>query len=151
MSLDVYLELPGAGIPVRQAIFIRDNGGNREISRAEWDAIYPGREPSVVTISGDSEGSEVYWANITHNLGKMASEAGIYEALWRPEEIAAKKAADLIGILADGLGTLKSNPEKFKAFNPANGWGDYGGLVSFVEKYLTACKENPEALIRVSR
>jgi hypothetical protein len=27
---------------------------------------------------------EMYSANITHNLGDMASEAGIYEALWRP-------------------------------------------------------------------
>ena len=27
----------------------------------------------------------VFDANITHNLGKMAGEAGIYEALWHPE------------------------------------------------------------------
>lgn len=151
MSLDVYLELPGAGIPAREAIFIRDGGENREISRAEWDALHPGREPAVVTIGGDTEGSEVYWANITHNLNKMAAEAGIYEALWRPEEIAAKKATDLIGPLADGLGLLKANPEKYKAFNPSNGWGDYDGLVSFVEKYLAACRENPDATVRVSR
>jgi hypothetical protein len=26
-------------------------------------------------------------ANITHNLGKMAGEAGIYEACWRPGEL----------------------------------------------------------------
>ena len=30
---------------------------------------------------------EVYGANITHNLGKMAAEAGIYEALWRPYQL----------------------------------------------------------------
>jgi hypothetical protein len=26
----------------------------------------------------------VYNANITHNLGKMAEKAGLYETLWRP-------------------------------------------------------------------
>ena len=31
---------------------------------------------------------EVYSANITHNLGGMAREGGIYQACWRPEEIA---------------------------------------------------------------
>lgn len=33
---------------------------------------------------------EGYSANITHNLGAMAEAAGIYLALWRPEEIGIK-------------------------------------------------------------
>ncbi len=33
----------------------------------------------------------VYDANITHNLGKMAGQAGIYEALWTPQEINKRK------------------------------------------------------------
>ena len=28
--------------------------------------------------------------NITHNLGSMAAAAGIYKALWRPEELFEK-------------------------------------------------------------
>ena len=39
---------------------------------------------------------EGYSSNITHNLGAMAREAGIYEACWRPEEIGITKAAQLI-------------------------------------------------------
>ena len=31
--------------------------------------------------------TQVFSANITHNLGKMADEAGIYKALWRPDEV----------------------------------------------------------------
>jgi len=38
----------------------------------------------------------VYDANITHNLGEMADEAGVYKHLWRPEEIGLTKAAELI-------------------------------------------------------
>lgn len=29
---------------------------------------------------------ELFEANITHNLNKMAKEVGIYEYLWRPDE-----------------------------------------------------------------
>lgn len=31
-------------------------------------------------------GETLYSRNITHNLGRMAQAAGIYECLWRPEE-----------------------------------------------------------------
>lgn len=93
----------------------------------------------------------VYDANITHNLGTMAHEAGIYKHLWRPEEIGITKAEQLIEPLKNGLELLESDPERFKAFNPENGWGSYEGLVRFVQKYLEACKENPDATIDVSR
>ena len=94
---------------------------------------------------------EVYEDNITHNLGKMAEEAGIYKILWRPEEIGAKKAINIIVSLQIGLETLKTDPKRFKQFNAEDGWGKYENFVSFVEKYLVACKENPEAIIEVSR
>ena len=41
-----------------------------------------------------------YSANITHNLGKMAEEAGIYKHLWRPEEIGITKAWSGLNIRA---------------------------------------------------
>jgi hypothetical protein len=94
--------------------------------------------------------TEIYSANITHNLCKMASECGIYEALWRPEEINISKAEQLIVPLTKGLELLKSDPERFKKFNASNGWGRYEHFVPFVEKYLEACKENPDATISVS-
>jgi hypothetical protein len=93
----------------------------------------------------------VYNANITHNLGKMASEAGIYGALWRPEEINAKKAEDIIELLEVGLTRLKSIPEYFEKFNSSNGWGMYEHFVPFVENYLSACKKYPKSLIKASR
>lgn len=148
MSLDVYLELPGQCGERRQAIFIREDGQNKEIDRAEWDRRYPDREPVTAEIGG---GQEVYSANITHNLNTMADAAGIYQHLWRPEEVGVKIAADLIGPLSDGLGALKKDPEKFQAFNPPNKWGDYEGLVTFVEQYLAACKKYPTASVRASR
>lgn len=94
---------------------------------------------------------EVYTANITHNLGAMAKEAGIYRALWRPEEINAVFAKDITDALARGLDKLKSDPEKYKTFDAENGWGIYEHFVPFVEGYLQACTENPDAVIEVSR
>ena len=101
------------------------------------------------TYTEDDE--QVYWANITHNLGKMASEAGIYEALWRPEEIGKTKASEIVELLKKGLADLKARPEHFKKFNSPNGWGTYKHFVPFVQKYLEACKEYPDAVIEVSR
>jgi hypothetical protein len=95
--------------------------------------------------------TEVFDYNITHNLNKMAGEAGIYECLWRPDEIGISKAEQLIELLRAGLDLLEGDPERFKGFNPANGWGDYDGLVRFVKAYLRACEENPDATISVSR
>ena len=95
MSLDVYLVMKcqkqkktGSGI------FIRENGQTKEISEEEWNQKFPDREPVKVTL--DEESDYVYSANITHNLTKMADEAGIYECLWRPEEIGITKAGQLI-------------------------------------------------------
>lgn len=121
------------------------------------------------TYTEDTE--QVYWANITHNLNTMASEAGIYEALWRPhrlkegynisendhqaewkfEEENTTLAKDIIPLLEKGLSDLKTRPEYFEKFNSPNGWGMYEHFVSFVEKYLEACKEYPDAIIEVSR
>lgn len=93
----------------------------------------------------------LYNANITHNLGRMAEEAGIYEELWRPEEIGITKAHQLIQPLTDGLTLLKGDPARFQAFDAPNGWGLYVHFVPWVERYLEACKEFPEADVHVSR
>lgn len=150
MSLDVYLKLNGSANQQESGkIFIRENGQNKEISRAEWNERFPDREPFVAVAEVESD--EVYSNNITHNLNTMADEAGIYKHLWRPDEIGITKAEQLIEPLSIGLALLKSDPERFKKFNPKNGWGTYEGLVGFVESYLTACELYPTAEVSVWR
>lgn len=95
--------------------------------------------------------TEIYSANITHNLNVMSKEAGIYKHLWKPEELGITTAGQLIEPLTAGLALLKSDPERFKKFNPKNLWGEYANLVQFVEEYLNACISEPEAKIEVSR
>lgn len=115
---------------------------------------------------------DVFDGNITHNLGKMALAADIYEALWRPyklhpeyktelendsdaeydfEESHTMYARDVIKVLEGGLQKLKKSPDKYKKYNAPNGWGSYKYFVPFVEAISKACEENPDAEIYVSR
>jgi len=93
--------------------------------------------------------TEVFSGNVTHNLGEMAKAAGIYRCLWRPQENGYQYAEEIIEPLEKGLALLRSDPERFKKFNPPNGWGSYEVLVHFVENCLQACKENPDAEITI--
>ena len=114
---------------------------------------------------------EVYSANITHNLGKMAAEAGIYEALWRPyqlkpgydipeddydaeykyEEANPVKAHEIIAIIEKGLEDMKKRPKRYEKFNSPNGWGMYHNFVPWIERYLKALKEYPESFVECDR
>ena len=95
--------------------------------------------------------TEVYTANITHNLNKMAEAAGIYTILWRPEEGGYTHAKDLIEPLRIGIDILRRDVRYFESFNPPNGWGSYSTLVEFATEYLAACEANPDAVVSVSR
>lgn len=94
---------------------------------------------------------DLYDANITHNLAPMAREAGIYEYLWRPEELGIETAAELIEQLCSAVEMMELDPGRFKAFNPSNGWGSYEGFVAFVRAYLQACQTHPKAKVYASR
>jgi hypothetical protein len=104
-----------------------------------------------LTYEEDGNTITVYDANITHNLGKMADAAGIYEACWRPEEKGWTQAKDIAPILEEGLQRLKDQPEYFQQFNSPNGWGLYEHFVPWIERYLAACKQYPNAAIGVWR
>jgi len=151
MSLDVYLSQKGANVPKSSSgIFIRENGETKEITVQEWNEKFPDKDP-VKLQSQQYETDEVYSANITHNLGKMAEEVKIYKYLWRPDELGITKAKELIEPLREGLHKLKLEPDKYREFNPDNGWGTYEVLVKFVENYLNACYNYPNAEVSVSR
>lgn len=103
----------------------------------------------VVVVSDEVITTEVFSANITHNLNTMAELAGLYEHLWHPE--VTTNASELIKPLAEGLIELISDPDKYRKLNPANGWGKYEDLVNFVTKYLGACVRYPDSKVNVSR
>jgi hypothetical protein len=105
--------------------------------------------------------TSVWTRNITHNLGAMAKAVVVdpdkdipltlYDVLWRPEEHDLVLAHEIVDYLDLGWNMLMAEPEKYKAFNPENGWGNYEGLCDFVYHYRNACWDNPFAELSVSR
>ena len=99
----------------------------------------------------------VFSSNITHNLNSMAAAIvlsnglTLYQILWRPDEHGLKFANEISDLLDEGWNTLLADPEKYKKYDPPNGWGSYEGLCDFVYRYRNACWDNPDAELRVSR
>lgn len=91
--------------------------------------------------------TEVFGRNITHNLTDMARAVGLYEYLWRPEDLGITFASQLIEPLAKGLELLKRDKDDLLQYNAPNGWGNYENLLEFVEKYQAACVEYPDATV----
>lgn len=151
MSLDVYLKLPGVAVKraPTERIFVRRGGATVEVTQAEWREENPGRE--AVMMLDEIDERYVYDANITHNMGRMARECGLYEPMWEAQDKGLTHASQLIEPLREGLARLIAEKDRLQEFNPANGWGDYDGLVRFTENYLAACEEWPDAEVRVSR
>ena len=96
-------------------------------------------------------GEHLYSRNITHNLGKMAREAGIYECLWRPDECGITHAHQIIEPLEKGLALMATQKARFEAFNSPNGWGMYEHFIPFCGDYLQACRDHPDARVRACR
>jgi hypothetical protein len=114
---------------------------------------------------------DLYSANITHNLGKMADAAGLYEALWRPhrlkegynipeddhhaeykfEEENPVRAYEIIPIIEKGLEDMLARPEHYRTFDSPNGWGMYVHFIPFIEQYLEALKKYPESFVDCDR
>ena len=108
-------------------------------------------KPGQRANSVSQETMELYWSNITHNLNEMAKEAGVYNHLWRPEEIGIEKAHQLIEPLTAAVTLMKRDRARFEAFNAPNGWGTYRDFIPWIEEYIEACRSWPEADVSVSR
>jgi hypothetical protein len=90
--------------------------------------------------------------NVTHNLVPMAQEAGIYEALWRPEELVdTPRLRNIEPVVRNGLALLKADTERFEAMNPKNGWGSRKNLVEACEWVLRWAESYPLAMIEACR
>tara|TARA_R110000824_G_scaffold173688_2_gene351818 strand:+ start:392 stop:742 length:351 start_codon:yes stop_codon:yes gene_type:complete len=106
----------------------------------------------VDTGGNTPERFDLFSASYTHNARDMASEAGIYTHIWRPEDlIDFHCAGDLIEGLRDGVRLMEYDPARFIAVQPENGWGSYDSFLPWVREYLSACIKHPKALIETDR
>lgn len=81
--------------------------------------------------------------NLTYNLSPMLWAAGM------------DKWSDIVGLPASVAGphwakvldALVTDPERFKAMNPPNGWGTYDGAVEVLTALVDACADHPDAIV----
>ena len=108
--------------------------------------------------------TQVYEANIKHNLGKMAGAVlcfylenddpyekkyiTLYDILWHGSGQSAKVIAPMLEV---GLKKLIENEVELCQYIPENGWGSYAGLIKFTQELLFACKEFPETTLHCHR
>jgi len=84
--------------------------------------------------------------NITYNLSRMWREAGFDD-----KACDSGRAVDIIENVTKAIQTLRSDPVRFRAMNPSNGWGSYEGLIEALERLRTACEEHPDGTLRTWR
>lgn len=84
----------------------------------------------------------VFDENVGGSIVDLAKRIGLPECIWRPGEHDIDKAAQLIEPLAAALATLQAP----KAFDQKR-----HELACVVSRYLTACREHPNATVTVSR
>lgn len=81
--------------------------------------------------------------NVTYNLGKMLRAAGFPP--W--DALIGAPASEAGGMLQSVADELVRAPDKYRKFNPPNGWGNYEGALEFVTRFAAECALNPEATI----
>lgn len=94
------------------------------------------------------QGKEGWSDNYTSNVTPMWKEAGVYDALYFSE---GKTTAEVVIAVSKGVLDMEENPEKYRAMNPPNGWGDYDSALKFLQEFLIECAEDPDAVIGVSK
>jgi hypothetical protein len=86
-------------------------------------------------------------ANSTHNLGPMGRAAG-YPGHALMDGAPVTEAGGVFRKVAEAL---RSDPERFRAMNPENGWGTYEGLVEVMDTLALACVQaDSSARVEVS-
>lgn len=104
------------------------------------------------------EPHSVFDINITHNLNNMAKALGVYEILWRPEELAEKAGVDKIYVknfikpINEAIEELTSNIDYYQEkYGPENGWGSAEVLLEDLRKIRQAIEDNPNGYFEASR
>lgn len=156
MSLDITIISPEPIKKKSTGIYARIDGQTRELTREEAIKRFPDVDPHDI-IESAFETNEFWHGNITHNLTRMASNCigydqwTLYELLWRDEQPDLDKL-EYSFLLFSCLRNLTNNPEKFKQFNPENGWGTYEQLVNFVKDFIKHLIDSPDgSVIEYSR
>jgi len=109
----------------------------------------------------------VWEGNLTYNLSNMLNVAfGLVDELEGysvAEQVLFKKGVsyvelwegktggDCIEGLQYAIDRMEASPDKYKRYNPSNGWGTYEGALKALKEFLVACEEYPRAKVEMWR
>lgn len=93
------------------------------------------------------KGETTYSSGITANVAPIFLAAGIDIASLCYGMYLDKRAGDLIPTLEATLERMRESPDRFRALNPVNGWGDYDAAIRFLKWLLEMCRAFPDAYV----
>jgi hypothetical protein len=63
------------------------------------------------------------------------------------KELIGAPATETGGMLTSVADELRRHPDKYRAMNPPNGWGNYEGAIAFLDAFATDCALNNAATV----
>lgn len=127
------------------------------------DTVSPYGSTVKIVPNRHEEETDTWWANITHNMNKMADaipvstnddrvSATLYDYVWRPEERSEKvDSTVMLRVLTEGINCMVSHRKELLKFNPENGWGSYDAFLKWLINYKEVCEDHPGCEVYVSR
>ena len=157
MSLDLYIESKTPVLHRGTGVYIRENGGTKElITKEEVLKYFPNVNANDIKETS-YEDNTYFHINITHNLTDMASQwwiigssnynsdedsavVTLYDLLWHPKDNLniETPTMDYVLDIVSCYKTLLNNPDTFKKYNPDNGWGSYEQLIGKTKEFIAA-------------
>lgn len=124
MSWDAYLETDGCA---ELEWWNYTHNTNAMIEAVVGDAIAATPEPFWSALGNDTMGRGAWWMLL--------------------DGLSGQEGAELLDRIASGLA---AQPERFRAMNPPNGWGDYDRLLAVLREMCAAGARHPAATWRTS-
>lgn len=98
-----------------------------------------------LTINTGRNPVEVCSINITSNVAPMWRHAGANLA-----DMDGWPATRAAPVIAEAIARMEADPAAYEALNPANGWGDSDGCLTFLREIHAACLAHPRCALEVS-
>lgn len=93
-----------------------------------------------------SNGVAVFDQNYTHNCNRMIRTAGFND--WVPDN--PMPAREMHALLRTVLAEFDDNPDRYRAMNPPNKWGDFDSLRDVLREMADQCELWPDGHWEIS-
>lgn len=104
-------------------------------------------EHQSIKVAREAGGLETEIGNYTYNCGSMFREASGGKGLSDLNGMNCKQAGYIVDFVLDNFA---KDPEKYRAMNPENGWGNFDSFREYIQKLGDACKKYPHSRVVVS-